>query len=144
MQKPKVLTQEEKDELHKLYRAAGDVIKVINKYCRIKKNDPSKTEFCNKRIMAKNLELEDLEFEMQRVWGFSQNANYHTWWLKGEYCTCPKMDNMDPAFYGGGKIITQGCPVHDIKPVENRSLLSTVQNWWHSLVDRCSFRSTKH
>ena len=56
--------------------------------------------------------IEEIEFEMQRLWGFTQDANYHTHWMRIPGCACPKIDNTDPMYYGAGKIISGGCPVH--------------------------------
>ena len=54
--------------------------------------------------------VQQLEFKLQRLWGFSENAHFHEWYLVPK-CTCPKMDNAD---YRGTKYgITSGdCPVH--------------------------------
>jgi len=56
--------------------------------------------------------IEEIGFKMQGLWGFTQDANYHTHWLRIPDCQCPKMDNTDPVYYGRGKIISGGCPVH--------------------------------
>ena len=74
-------------------------------------------EYCNATPLEEWVEttpkkVEQLEFTMQRLWGFTEDANYHTHWLRIPYCTCPKMDNTDPVYYGRGKIISGGCPVH--------------------------------
>ena len=61
-----------------------------------------------------NGDLESVEFRLQELWGFKQDAKYHTWWLKPKACTCPKMDNTDPAYYGAGKIINGDCPIHNL------------------------------
>ena len=52
----------------------------------------------------------ELEFELQRLWGFSQDEEFHKYWLNIGSCSCPKMDNMDRLGYG--RIINLGCPVH--------------------------------
>lgn len=59
--------------------------------------------------------LEELEFDMQEAWGFDKNSKKHTWWLKPKSCTCPKLDNVDPAYFGNGKIIVEDCPIHGWK-----------------------------
>ena len=51
-----------------------------------------------------------LEFELQRLWGFPQDKEFHRYWLNIGSCSCPKMDNMDRLGYG--RIINLGCPVH--------------------------------
>ena len=58
------------------------------------------------------IQIEAIEFEMQEQWGFPQDANYHSWWLKAPGCTCPKLDNREPIYYGRGKIISGDCPLH--------------------------------
>lgn len=56
--------------------------------------------------------IEDIEFALQGVWKFARNPAYHLHWLDIKGCTCPKMDNKDPFYYGGGKIIMGDCPWH--------------------------------
>lgn len=112
------LSPEKRSEIDRLHREASEVIQKINLVCKKKIENPEKATILNKKILGYNALLEELEFEMQNVWGFEQDAKKHTWWLRCEYCTCPKMDNTDPAFYGGGKIISENCPVHAItKPI---------------------------
>ena len=55
------------------------------------------------------LELEDLEFIMQRVWKFDENRKRHTWWNKMPNCSCRIVGN-----YGKEtkRIIDKGCPIH--------------------------------
>lgn len=55
-------------------------------------------------------DLSMTEFELQRVWGFPLDANYHRWW---EYpkCACPKMDNND-AYPLGYYTTSKNCPLH--------------------------------
>lgn len=55
--------------------------------------------------------IEDFEFALQAVWKFERDVSYHTHWLDIKGCTCPKMDNKDPMFFGR-RIITGGCPWH--------------------------------
>ena len=62
--------------------------------------------------------LEKLEFAMQDAWGFNKDAKMHTWWLRPKSCTCPKIDNLDPAYYGNGKIIVSSCPLHGYEEKE--------------------------
>lgn len=56
-------------------------------------------------------ELEDLEFALQKAWGFTQDPNYHTWWYRAPHCSCPKLDNQDN--YGTSmRVINQNCVLH--------------------------------
>lgn len=53
-----------------------------------------------------------LEYELQRLWKFPEDARYHRFWERPK-CTCPKMDNMDSypyMFYINGN-----CPLHGRK-----------------------------
>ncbi len=56
--------------------------------------------------------LQCIEFGMQRAWKFEEDVNYHTWWMRAPHCICPRMDNMDMAFFGRGPILQQDCPLH--------------------------------
>lgn len=42
-----------------------------------------------------NLNIENIEFKMQKEWGFKEDKNMHTYWFKNGICTCPKLDNQD-------------------------------------------------
>ena len=56
--------------------------------------------------------IEDCEFTLQGLWKFTRDANFHTWWLRTKGCTCPRMDNTDPMYFGAGKITVSDCPWH--------------------------------
>jgi hypothetical protein len=60
-------------------------------------------------LKACALDLEELEYYLQDLWGFPRNNYYHKFW---EYpgCTCPKMDNID--HYPNSQIRNLDCPVH--------------------------------
>jgi len=55
--------------------------------------------------------LTDIEFELQGLWKFELNGNFHRIW---EYpkCECPQLDNRDR--YPHGHIISEGCPLHGL------------------------------
>jgi len=55
--------------------------------------------------------LQEIEFLMQRAWGFTEDAAYHTWWYQAPHCTCPTLDNAE-RFGVEGKIIRHDCPLH--------------------------------
>lgn len=52
-----------------------------------------------------------IEFELQELWGFEQNAKYHRFW---EYpkCLCAKTDNNDS--YPHFMYISLNCPLHGV------------------------------
>ena len=83
------MLHEAKDDLFELMIIEKDNRKVLNLYVKL---------------------LEALEYDMQRVWGFRQDINCHTWWYRVPNCNCPKMDNADPLM--PGRIIREDCPVH--------------------------------
>ena len=37
--------------------------------------------------------VERMEYKLQEVWGFPQDASYHTYQNQLPHCTCPTMDN---------------------------------------------------
>lgn len=55
--------------------------------------------------------LKDIEFLLQKHWGFDEDEDFHVWWFIAPHCTCPKIDNAERI---GTKyrIINQSCPLH--------------------------------
>lgn len=55
--------------------------------------------------------VEDIEFQLQKLWKFPQSRDYHTWWNRVPKCRCPRMDNQD--YHGTPyRVISGACPVH--------------------------------
>lgn len=57
--------------------------------------------------------IEDIEFTMQGIWGFSRDSSYHTHWMDIEDCTCPKLDNLEGIPFR--RITSKTCPWHGVK-----------------------------
>lgn len=58
-------------------------------------------------------QLEDIEFALQRAWGFDEKRAKHTWWFMIPHCTCPKSDNLDISTDGLPiRLKTTTCPIH--------------------------------
>ena len=51
-----------------------------------------------------------IEFELQKLWGFPLDKNYHRFW-EVPACICPAMDNYD-RYPTGYYVINSSCPVH--------------------------------
>jgi hypothetical protein len=50
------------------------------------------------------------EFELQKLWGFKEDAKFHRFWLTPG-CICPRMDNEEN--YGVGYYtVVLSCPLH--------------------------------
>lgn len=58
-----------------------------------------------------NIFIEDIEYAMQGLWGFTRDRDFHIHWLRRSGCTCPKMDNhgLMGAPY---RVIATDCPHH--------------------------------
>ena len=59
------------------------------------------------------LTLENLEFKMQKEWGFEQDKGMHSWWFQAPHCECPNRDNWD--LWEAEKrlrVINKDCPLH--------------------------------
>lgn len=54
--------------------------------------------------------LTDLEFRLQKLWGFPKDARFHKWWWTPK-CECAKMDN-DDAYPSGCYTVNLSCPLH--------------------------------
>jgi hypothetical protein len=55
-------------------------------------------------------DLTEIEFHLQKLWGFKQEKRYHRFWYYPK-CMCPKMDNDDRYPYES-YIVKKGCPLH--------------------------------
>lgn len=56
-------------------------------------------------------QIEELEFEAQRLWNLPQDRNYHRYWKAIDGCRCPVSDNEDPMYFGR-RITVEDCPWH--------------------------------
>lgn len=68
-----------------------------------KTDDTSVLKECAEKITQ-------VDFELQRLWGFPQDKNFHDWYYVPK-CTCPKLDNADNKGTEF-RITNQDCPVH--------------------------------
>lgn len=55
--------------------------------------------------------MEEIEFELQKAWGFTPSREFHTYWYQVPHCTCPKLDNKDNVGTSL-RIIGDDCPIH--------------------------------
>lgn len=62
-----------------------------------------------KMLKSLALDLQEVEFELQALWGFEKDVKFHRFW---EYpkCECPRLDNMDA--YPHLQYINNNCPLH--------------------------------
>jgi len=91
--------------------------KVWKKLDTIKKLHIEKFKVFEKIEVAKEGEMagyvkdiENLEFKLQRAWGFPQDRNFHRW-FEVPRCTCAKMDNQDRSGTEY-RVYNLDCPVH--------------------------------
>jgi hypothetical protein len=82
---------------------AEHVIK-LNIYAAIEKE----TDKAALKAYAQN--LTDLEFKLQELWGFSEDAKFHRFWWTPK-CQCAKIDNED-AYPTGYYTVNSECPLH--------------------------------
>jgi len=82
-----------------------ETIKQIHAMLRCIKDNPD--DYHNPVIL-----IEDLEHALQGLWRFERNASYHTHWLDIAGCSCPKMDNLDPLYWGFRRVINRECKWH--------------------------------
>ena len=54
-------------------------------------------------------DLTEIEYELQGLWNFPYDANYHRFW-EAPKCTCPVIDNQDVYPYMHYR--TLNCPLH--------------------------------
>ena len=56
--------------------------------------------------------IEQLEFNLQRLWGFDESKMHHRYWSKLDMCLCnaDSLDNLDDRGYR--RTIRLDCPLH--------------------------------
>ena len=56
--------------------------------------------------------IEQLEFNLQRLWGFGESKMHHRYWSRLDMCLCnaDSMDNLDD--FGFRRTIRMDCPLH--------------------------------
>ena len=69
----------------------------------LKEDDKEKLKEYAKKIT-------EIEFELQRLWKFKQDRNYHRFWETPK-CTCPKLDNEEN-YPIGYYTVSEDCPLH--------------------------------
>ena len=97
---------DEKDvrTLEGLHESMNQIVSMLNS---LEWNEENKEQIFQ---LTKSIEL--LEFSMQKAWGFSEDKNYHTHWLRIKFCSCPRLDNKDIFYYGRGLIHSGSCVIH--------------------------------
>lgn len=63
-----------------------------------------------KRLKELDLAVQEVEFQLQDLWGFPRHAGFHKFWNRPK-CTCPKLDNEDN-YPTGFYVINKECPLH--------------------------------
>jgi hypothetical protein len=107
----KMLTIEQRNHIISLYNCIKFTTQMMDAF--IDNHEAMISDEDYEAIIANYVKcIEEMEFALQFWWDIPRNANYHTHWLKSKHCACPQMDNTDPVYFGGGKIINCDCPVH--------------------------------
>lgn len=91
------LTGEEKNALVALYQSMETVLNKPYEVCSSPK-DVSRY-------------IQSLEYEMQELWKFDTDSDFHSYWFLVKGCQCPKLDNKDLI---GSRMsyIDASCPYH--------------------------------
>jgi len=56
--------------------------------------------------------IESLEHDLQKLWKFPQDRNYHSWWTAISGCLCPRIDNLD-AIGTEHRVVNLDCKWHN-------------------------------
>lgn len=57
--------------------------------------------------------LTQTEYALQTLWEIPVNRKWHSYWLKNERCTCPRLDNYEQ-MGAGDFIYDMTCPIHGL------------------------------
>lgn len=91
--------------------SADDVQKIV-KLQTIRKYFYDFIELSNDKEEIRRLDkiITQIEFKLQRLWGFPQDRNHHRWFDVPK-CSCPKWDNAD-SLVSDFRIINPNCILH--------------------------------
>lgn len=56
--------------------------------------------------------VRDLEYTLQKQWGFPQDARFHRYQIDIKGCTCPRLDNYELFGHTEDRYATSDCPFH--------------------------------
>ncbi len=93
-----------------------NLIKVHKEKLDIFQRMKNTTKINKKRLRKLAREVRDKEFELQRLWGFPEDINYHMFW-DVPHCDCPSIDNRE-RWGRAESIISADCPIHGHVPNE--------------------------
>ena len=100
------LSAEDKEKANALHKK---LFSVLNESEKDYKTKDKETALNNDKKRIKK--IQDLEFQLQDIFGFSRNADYHTYWFRLATCECPFLDNKDR--YGTPySVVNLECPLH--------------------------------
>lgn len=68
--------------------------------------------------------LRNIEFALQRAWGFEEDESKHSWWYRIPYCICPEK-HAEEAYKTGVpiRVTNVKCPIHGITEVYDEGML---------------------
>ncbi len=93
----------------------SDIKKIKSEYRKIYKlMDKIESENNTNKKNELAEKITNAEFELQRLWGFDSDADYHKFWFQIPGCGCPYMDNMD-RIGTGTRVINENCIFHGNK-----------------------------
>lgn len=91
------------------YKSIKKINKIYKKLAKIiDKENKSEDAHTSVRFM-----IEAYEYQLQELWKFPLNPNFHRYSYRLDKCTCAKMDNME---YIGTpyRSVSENCPYHAI------------------------------
>lgn len=89
-----------------------NIKKIKEKYIQnLELFEKMKSENDIKKLKDLAKKVEDIEFELQVLWGFPKNKDFHEWFFVPK-CSCPKMDNKE-MIGSNFRIINPSCIIHN-------------------------------
>jgi len=101
-------------------RSAEDIENIVELHCDLHEVFDQMVDLApwndldKERLRKLAEDVKDLEFRLQKAWGFEQNAEYHSWWFQLPHCKCPILDNWDQLGTPYGITVTS-CLYHGVK-----------------------------
>lgn len=117
-------------------QARNEIIKLTNELTKIIRHPK---QFTDSPLLAVK-EVELLEYKLQRLWNFEQNAAFHSYWFLLDGCICPKLDNED-RFGSVERVYNSECKFHGKNPDQewcdtttNITFTAEEISWLHNIT----------
>jgi len=97
------------DEIKNIIKLHEEIKNIFNKEQEI--IDSGEIVYEKDQLKEMDKRIKEIEFELQKLWHFNQDEEYHSWWFRQPACSCPTLDNFERVGVTGF-VINRDCILH--------------------------------